>query len=147
MQRLLGSPAGLEQRGEVGAGGDLGDLQLDRARARVPAPGAVAVAVGGALGAPLVGRGTDLAGDLGLHHRLGEHPDAFTQQIHVVFLEQLADERRDVHPGGGHRPSSLTVLSMRMAVAIYVTGISTPELHLESPPLLGTLTTGGQGCQ
>jgi hypothetical protein len=29
---------------------------------------------------------------------------------------------------------------MRMAVAIYVTGISTPYLHLESPPLLGTLT-------
>jgi hypothetical protein len=27
-----------------------------------------------------------------------------------------------------------------MAVAIYVTGISTPEVHLESPPLLGTLT-------
>jgi hypothetical protein len=27
-----------------------------------------------------------------------------------------------------------------MAVAIYVTGISTPELHLESPPLLVTLT-------
>ena len=29
---------------------------------------------------------------------------------------------------------------MRMAVAIYVTGISTPDLHPESPPLLGTLT-------
>jgi len=28
---------------------------------------------------------------------------------------------------------------MRMAVAIYVRGISTPEVHLESPPLLGTL--------
>jgi hypothetical protein len=26
-------------------------------------------------------------------------------------------------------------------VAIYVTGISTPEFHLESPPLLGTLTS------
>jgi hypothetical protein len=37
-------------------------------------------------------------------------------------------------------PPHLTVLSMRMAVAIYVTGISTPDLHLESPPLLGTLT-------
>jgi hypothetical protein len=37
-------------------------------------------------------------------------------------------------------PPHLTVLSMRMAVAIYVTGISIPEVHLESPPLLGTLT-------
>jgi len=27
-----------------------------------------------------------------------------------------------------------------MALAIYVTGISTPEVHLESPPLPGTLT-------
>jgi len=28
-----------------------------------------------------------------------------------------------------------------MAVAIYVTGISTPEVHPEFPPLLGTLTS------
>jgi len=27
-----------------------------------------------------------------------------------------------------------------MAVAIYVTGISTPDVHPEFPPLLGTLT-------
>jgi len=33
---------------------------------------------------------------------------------------------------------------MRMAVVIYVTGISTPDLHPESPPLLGTLTAAGQ---
>ena len=34
-------------------------------------------------------------------------------------------------------------------MAIYVTGISTPELHLESPPLLGTLTPFGKlpGCR
>lgn len=30
---------------------------------------------------------------------------------------------------------------MRMAVATYATGISTPEVHPEFPPLLGTLTT------
>jgi hypothetical protein len=29
-------------------------------------------------------------------------------------------------------PPHLTVLSMRMAVALYVTGISTPEVHPES---------------
>jgi hypothetical protein len=38
-------------------------------------------------------------------------------------------------------PPHPTVLSLRMAVAIYVTGISTPEVHPEFPPLLGTLTT------
>jgi len=37
-------------------------------------------------------------------------------------------------------PPHPTVLSLRMAVAFYVTGISTPEVHLESPPLPGTLT-------
>jgi hypothetical protein len=39
-------------------------------------------------------------------------------------------------------PPHPTVLSLRMAVAFYVTGISTPEVHPEFPPLLGTLTSG-----
>lgn len=34
-------------------------------------------------------------------------------------------------------PPHPTVLSMRMAMALYVTGISTPEAHPEFPPLLG----------
>jgi len=38
-------------------------------------------------------------------------------------------------------PPHLTVLSMRMAVALYVTGISTPEVHPEFPPRRGTLTS------
>jgi len=37
-------------------------------------------------------------------------------------------------------PPHPTLLSLRMAVAIYVTGISTPDVHPEFPPLLGTLT-------
>src|SRR5918994_148174 len=106
MKRLLRPPAGLKERGKVGARGHFGDPQLDRADPGVPAAGAVAVAVGDPLRAPFVGGGTDLRGDLGLHHRSGEHPDTFTQRVDVVLLEQLADERRDVHPGGGHRPSS-----------------------------------------
>jgi hypothetical protein len=40
-------------------------------------------------------------------------------------------------------PPHLTVLSMRMAVALYVTGISTPEVHPEFPPRCGTLTRFG----
>jgi hypothetical protein len=36
-------------------------------------------------------------------------------------------------------PPHPTLLSLRMAVAIYLTGISTPDLHPEFPPLLGTL--------
>jgi len=36
-------------------------------------------------------------------------------------------------------PPHPTVLSLRMAVAIYLTGISTVDVHPEFPPLLGTL--------
>jgi hypothetical protein len=36
---------------------------------------------------------------------------------------------------------------MRMAVAIYFTGISTPDLHRESPPLVGTLTTRPEAAE
>jgi hypothetical protein len=42
-------------------------------------------------------------------------------------------------------PPHLTVLSMRMAVALYVTGISTPEVHPEFPPRCGTLTNTPRG--
>jgi hypothetical protein len=41
-------------------------------------------------------------------------------------------------------PPHPTVLSLRMAVAFYVTGISTPEVHPEFPPLLGTLTAASR---
>jgi hypothetical protein len=37
-------------------------------------------------------------------------------------------------------PPHPTVLSLRMAVALYVTGISTPEVHPEFPPRPETLT-------
>jgi hypothetical protein len=37
-------------------------------------------------------------------------------------------------------PPHPTVLSLRKAVAIYVKRISTPDVHPEFPPLLGTLT-------
>jgi hypothetical protein len=55
-------------------------------------------------------------------------------------LKQLADERRDVNPLCGHRPSSgFFVVAMRMTVAFYVRGISTSEVHPEFPPRAGTL--------
>ena len=39
-------------------------------------------------------------------------------------------------------PPRPAVLSLKIAMAFYVAGISTPEVLLESPPLLGTLTRG-----
>ena len=44
-QRLLRAPARLQEAREVAALADLGDLQLDLARARVPAPGPIPVAM------------------------------------------------------------------------------------------------------
>ena len=106
VQGSLRPAARLQQGREVGAGGDLGDLELDGAHPGVPGPGAVAVSVRGAGGAPLVGPRADLGAHLCLHQRLGQDPDPFAEQVDVVFLEQLAHERCDVHPLGGHRPSS-----------------------------------------
>jgi hypothetical protein len=102
MQRLLGPSAGLQKAWEVAARGDLGDLELDRADARVPRSCPVAVAVGGSVVGPLVWQRSDLSRNLSLHEGLGQHLDAFPQDISVVFLEKLAYEGRDVHPGLGH---------------------------------------------
>ena len=61
------------------------------------------------MGGPLVGAlilaGAHQLGDFRLHQGLGEHLDAFSQHVPVVFFQQLANERRQIHPGLGH-PSS-----------------------------------------
>jgi hypothetical protein len=73
---------------------------------------------------------------------MGEHPLTFTQRVDVVLIQQLADERRDIHPEGGHRPSSSDCAVAEDGGVLFVTGISTREVHPESPPLLVTLTSG-----
>ena len=102
VQGLLGPPAGLEQGGEVAAAGELGNLELDGAYPGVPRPRAVAVAIGGSLTAALVRQGPNLGRDLGLHQGLGQHLHALFQDVGVIFLEKLAYEGSDVHPGLGH---------------------------------------------
>jgi hypothetical protein len=47
------------------------------------------------------------------HHRLGEHPDTFTQRVDVVLLEELADERRDVHAGRGELKAAERALAAK----------------------------------
>ncbi len=78
VQGPLGPATGLEQTREVGAAGDLGDLEFDGPDAGVPGAGAIAVSLRAALGAALVGQGADLGADLGLHNRLGEDSYAFS---------------------------------------------------------------------
>jgi hypothetical protein len=78
VQRLLGPPTGFEQRREVGADGDLGDLELDGADPGIPRAGAVTVAVGGAVLGAFVGAGADLGADLDIHDHLTQRLDAFS---------------------------------------------------------------------
>jgi hypothetical protein len=94
VQRSLGAPTRLEQAREIGAARDLGDLELDGADPSVPGAGPVAVSIGAAVRAALVGQSADLRADLGLHHRLGEDPHTLAQGVDVILLEQLADEAR-----------------------------------------------------
>jgi hypothetical protein len=107
-QRLLGPPARLEKRGEVGALAQLGDGQLDRADPGVPLAGAVAIAVGGPLQAALAELGADLGADVGLH-QLTCHPGhAGQQHVGVLVLEELVGKLGSGHPGPlGHRGDSL----------------------------------------
>ncbi len=51
----------------------------------------------------LVPLGADQPGHLDFHQGLRQHPDAFPQHIPVLLLEELANERRQIHSGLGHR--------------------------------------------
>ena len=125
----LGAPPGLEQGGEVAALAQLRDLQLDAAGARVPAPRPVAIAPGGAIRAALAVAGADLRGDLGLHHRLGEHRDRLTQEVEVTPGCLLAEQLQQVHAFPDHRspPSCSSDLHEDGAVVFYVHSSPTPR--------------------
>jgi hypothetical protein len=103
-QGPLGPPPRLEQGREVRAVADARDRELDRADPGVPAPVAVSVAAGeAALGVPLaVGQPGEL-GDLGLHHRLGEHPHALAQEVGIPVGDRLAHRLEQRDPVLGHR--------------------------------------------
>jgi hypothetical protein len=108
-QGPLGPPAGLQERGQVAALADPGDLQVDRADPSVPIPGPVAVAVGGSFRGALAVLGADLGAHLGVHQRLGEHPHALAQEVDIAAVG-LAQQLQQFHGGHGHRDSPLDVL-------------------------------------
>ncbi len=110
-QRLLRAQPRFEQRREIGAWCNLGDAQLDRAHAGVPPPVAITVAVCRAIVTSLVGLGADLRAHLGVHQRLSEHANTFSQHIDVVVSKELAHERAEVHPVLGHRSSFTSPLN------------------------------------
>jgi hypothetical protein len=98
-----GAAPRLQQRREVAARTDLGDCQLHRPHPRVPSPHPGPVPIGRPVVAPLVAFGPDQGRHLGVHNGLGEHPDAFPEDVPILLFEELANERREVHSGLGHR--------------------------------------------
>ena len=82
---------------------DLGDRQLDRAHPRVPRSRPAPIPIRGPLARALVPLGTDQAGDLCFHQGLGEHPNPVPKDVAVLLLEELANERRQIHSGLRHR--------------------------------------------
>src|SRR6266545_543980 len=106
-QRLLGSPARLQERGEVAAAADLRDRELDLAGARVPAPGPVAVAMRQPLLAALPTLGTDQLRHLRLHQLLHDPKQRLAQEVDALLFEQVADDLLSRHPLRlGHRGDS-----------------------------------------
>src|SRR5262249_20931221 len=81
----------------------LRDRQLDRPHPRVPRPQSIPVAVGVPVARALVAVRADEPRHLALHQRLGQDPNALTEDVPVLLLEQLADERGKIHLPLGHR--------------------------------------------
>jgi hypothetical protein len=95
--------ARLQDRREVAALPDLRDLQLDLARAHVPPPRPIAIAMRHAiLGPPAVSRADEL-GHLDLRQLLRDKPHRLANHVAVLLAQHPADDLLDRHPlGTGH---------------------------------------------
>jgi hypothetical protein len=103
-ERLLRALARLQEAREEAALTDLRDLQLDLARARVPPPRAIAVAMRRTVLAALAVSRTDQLGDLGLHDLLRHRADRLADHVTVLLAQHPPDDLLDRHPvPTGHR--------------------------------------------
>jgi hypothetical protein len=132
----LGPSAGLQEGGKVAPVADPRDGEVEGPDAGVPAPLAIAVAVGDppVRVALAPGHAGELR-DLGLHHRLGKHAYALPQEVDVALGDRLAHRFEHAHPVIGHRgvpPCRRLLLQRREddAVAASVPGLAavTPSL-------------------
>jgi hypothetical protein len=100
----LGPPSRLQERGEVARVPHPRHFQFDRADPGVPVPLPVSVALPHAPGAALVARSAHVLLDLHLHERLGEHPNAFFEEVRVPIDRGLAQQLLKSYPQFiGHR--------------------------------------------
>jgi hypothetical protein len=103
-ERLLAALARLQKAREVAALADLRDLQLDLARARVPPPRPIAVAMRRAILGALTVLSADQLGHLGLHQLLCHQAHRLADHVAVLLAQHPADDLLDRHPlGTGHR--------------------------------------------
>lgn len=103
-ERALAAPARLEQPvRKVRILAQLGDAQVDRPKASVPAPVAVPVALVDALRRPGAMRGAGEAVDVGGHDPIDDVVQEVAQQVRLGLLELLANERDRLHRLPCHR--------------------------------------------
>src|SRR5215218_6158481 len=104
-QRLLRAPARLQERREVGPAAQLGDLQLDRARPRLPLARPITVAMRHPVIRPALAElGPNLRRDLALHQLPAHRLQRGSQHVAVLSHHHLLDDLLDRHPvGTGHR--------------------------------------------
>jgi hypothetical protein len=97
------------EAGEVAAGPQPGDGELDLAGAGLPETLTVAVAVGRALRALLMQIGADPGRDLDLHELAHEPGEALAQNVGVFIAHELAHKLVEAQTRLGHRGAPLVV--------------------------------------
>lgn len=102
-QRSLVAATRFQQAWEIRALAELGDLQLERAHPRVPLAIAIPVAAVQPRLGPLVRRGADQLGHLGVHQFLGKQLQPVAQKGRIDALLRLGEQVQQCHPGVGHR--------------------------------------------
>jgi len=103
-QCLLTAPTRLQEAREIAALPQLGDLQLDLPRTRVPAPRPIAIAMRGTVRAALTQRRADQLADLDLHELAHQPPQRLANKVRALIAAQQLDDLSGRHPLPlGHR--------------------------------------------
>ncbi len=109
------TPPELQQAREERPVSNPGNLQFDGSHPGIPLAGTIALPLPRAFGGPLVLLRPKMLGNLKIHQRLPQYPDALPQKIHLARHLRLAQQIRQCHPEVvGHRCGVL-LLSVSLA--------------------------------